>query len=199
MGLLAISRTKTKVGFACAGLLSLAFIAGFWAFIHNIPRQQPTSIAAADAIVVLTGGKSRIVDAIKLLTAGKGRRLLISGVHQSTSRKALAKLVPARINLLNCCVDLDKAARNTIGNAAETATWVFKYQFKSLIVVTSNYHMPRSLVELHHVLPQVSLIAYPVVVDSVPVTQWWTNPGTAQLLLSEYVKYLATVMRLFFN
>ncbi len=199
MALLTISSTRTKTGIACAGLLILAFFAGFWAFAHNIPRQQPTSIAPADAIVVLTGGKSRIIDALKLLNAGKGKRLLISGVHQSTSRKVLAKLVPAQINLLNCCVDLDKAARNTIGNAAETATWAFKHQFKSLIIVTSNYHMPRSLVELQHVLPQVTLIAYPVVVDSVPVTRWWTNPGTAQLLLSEYVKYLATVMRLFFN
>ena len=199
MALLTISGTKIKIGIACTTVLVLVFFAGFWAFTHSIPRQQPASIAPADAIVVLTGGKSRIIDAFKLLNAGKGKRLLISGVHQSTSRKALAKLVPTQINLLNCCVDLDKAARNTIGNAAETATWVFNYQFKSLIVVTSNYHMPRSLAELHHVLPKVNLIAYPVVVDSVPVSRWWTNPGTAQLLLSEYVKYLATVMRLFFN
>ncbi len=189
---------KTKIGIAGAILIVLMFIMGFLGFVQAIPKHQPGTIDAADAIVVLTGGKSRVTGALKLLNAGKGRRLLISGVHKSTSRKALAKLVPIQANLLNCCVDLDKAARDTIGNAAETAMWVSKNKIKSLIVVTSSYHMPRSLVELQYVLPETELIAYPIVVNSVPVTRWWTNRGTAQLLLQEYVKYLATLTRLRF-
>lgn len=197
--LLTSSNLKTKIGIACAILFILAFFMGFVKFTQLVPRQQPASVTKADAIVVLTGGKSRVIGALKLLNAGKGRRLLISGVHKSTSLDALARLVPGQNNLLKCCVDLDKAARNTIGNAAQTAAWVGRYKFKSLVVVTSSYHMPRSLVELHHVLPGIKLIAYPVLVNSVPVTRWWTNPGTARLLLSEYVKYIATRLRLLFN
>ncbi len=198
MALLTDLGFKTKIGIAAAGLIILVFFIGFLQFNSRIPQQQPTNIASADAIVVLTGGKSRVVEALKLLSAGKGRRLLISGVHKSTSRQALARLVPIQSRLLDCCVDLDKAARNTLGNAAETAVWVRKNKFKSLIVVTSGYHMQRSLIELLNVLPQVTLIAFPVVVDTVPVTRWWTNLDTAQLLALEYVKYLAALIRLGF-
>jgi len=196
MALLTTLSIKTKIAISCAALIFAAFFMGFLEFTRTIPKQQPANITKADAIVVLTGGKSRVTAALKLLGAGKGGRLLISGVHEETSREVLARLLPGRSTLLSCCVDLDKAARNTIGNAAETARWVSKYKFKSLVVVTSSYHMPRSLAELQHVLPQVNLIAYPVLVNTVPVTRWWRNPGTARLILSEYVKYLATRLRL---
>jgi len=198
MALLTALGFKTKIAIAAAGLIFLVFFGGFLLFNSRIPQQQPSNITSADAIVVLTGGKSRVVEALKLLGAGKGSRLLISGVHKSTSRAALARLVPGLGSLLDCCVDLDKAARNTLGNAAETAIWARKNKFKSLIVVTSGYHMQRSLIELQHVLPQVTLIAYPVVVGIVPVTRWWTNFDTAQLLVLEYVKYLAALIRLKF-
>ncbi len=187
---------KLKFALIGAFLGILVFIGGFFEFTNRIPRQKPANIAKADAIVVLTGGKSRVIDALKLLAEKKGSRLLISGVHQTTSLKSLRKIAPSQSALLDCCVDLDKAARNTIGNAAETATWVSSNKFKSLIVVTSSYHMPRGLAELKGVLPKVTLTAYPVFVTSVPVSRWWTNPGTARLLFSEYVKYLETLIRL---
>ena len=196
MTLLTNLKTKTKIAISAVLLIVLVFFVGFYQFTRLIPRQQPVNIAKADAIVVLTGGKSRLIGAVKLLSAGKGARLLISGVYETTSSEALARLVPAQSNLFKCCVDLDKAARNTIGNAVETARWVAKNGFKSLIVVTSNYHMPRSLAELRSVLPNTNLIAYPVVVDSIPASRWWSNRDTALLLMSEYVKYLAARFRL---
>lgn len=187
---------KIRIAAYVASFVLLAFFTGFMAFTSRIPKQQPVNITSADAIVVLTGGRSRIKDALNLLSMGKGRRLLISGVHIATSRKALAKFAPSQSALLKCCVDLDKAALNTIGNAIETAAWAKKHKFTSLIVVTSSYHMPRSLAELQHALPQAKLIAYPVLVNSIPITRWWTSPGTTRLLFSEYVKYLATLLRL---
>lgn len=201
MTLLTAISPRIKIGILCTVLMVLAFFVGFLKFTDTIPKHQPrpANIAQADAIVVLTGGKSRIIDALKLLNAGKGSRLLISGVHKLTTRDALRKLAPGQSSRLDCCVDLDKAARNTIGNAAQTAVWALKHKFKSLIVVTSAYHMPRSLIELQHALPAVRFIAYPVLVNSVPVTRWWTNPGTTRLLLSEYVKYLTTLIRFMFN
>lgn len=192
-------RPSIKIGIICLVLACLLFLLGFVDFTNRIPKTQPASIGKADAIVVLTGGSSRVLDALKLLNAGKGMRLLISGVHHSTSRKTLAKLVPLQSTMLDCCVDLGKDAQNTIGNAAETAAWASNHKFKSLIIVTSSYHMPRSLLELQHALPEVKLVAYPVLVNTVPVTRWWINPGTTRLLFSEYVKYLATRTRLLIN
>lgn len=189
---------KIKVALGCALFVLAGFIADFITFADKLPQNQPTNIVQADAIVVLTGGRSRISDALKLLSMGKGRRLLISGVHVSTSRAALAKIAPSQSTLLKCCVDLDKAALNTIGNAIETAAWATKHNFKSLIVVTSSYHMPRSLAELQHALPSATLIAYPVLVKTVPLKRWWTNYGTTRLLGIEYVKYLMTLVRLKF-
>ena len=194
-----ISNSRIKIGIICAVLAFLMFLLGFVEFTNRIPKSQPASIGKADAIVVLTGGSSRVLDALKLLNAGKGMRLLISGVHHSTSRKALANLVPVQSTMLDCCVDLGKDAQDTIGNAAETAAWASTHKFKSLIIVTSSYHMPRSLLELQHAMPKVKLAAYPVLVNTVPVTRWWINPGTARLLFSEYVKYLATRTRLLIN
>ncbi len=92
--------------------------------------------------------------------------------------------------LFTCCVDLDYEARNTIDNATETSEWVAKHKYNSIIVVTSNYHMPRALAELGRAMPGVTLIPYSVVDNNVHLDRWWTYPGTAKLLISEYLKYL---------
>src|SRR5690606_27445497 len=137
----------------------------------------------ADGIVVLTGGASRIPDAIELLAAGHGRRLLITGVHRTTSSRELARLVPRYEQLLKCCVDLDHSAINTVGNAAETRRWVKDQRFTSVIVVTSSYHMPRSMAELGRQLPDVRLIAFPVVTEKMRDEAWWDSLPTARLLM----------------
>jgi uncharacterized SAM-binding protein YcdF (DUF218 family) len=68
-------------------------------------------------------------------------------------------------------------------------------RFKSLIVVTADYHMPRSLAELRRKLPDVELIPYPVQPRNVHVNAWWAHPGTLQLLLSEYAKFMPSFLR----
>jgi uncharacterized SAM-binding protein YcdF (DUF218 family) len=97
--------------------------------------------------------------------------------------------------LLSCCVDLDRSAVNTRSNAAETRRWARERGFKSLIVVTSNYHMPRAIVELSHAMPDIALIPFAVVADKWRDEPWWTSGATLRLLLSEYVKYVAAEMR----
>ena len=113
----------------------------------------------------MTGGAQRIGDAIDLLAKGYAKRLLISGVNENTSRDQIARLNPGQRRLFDCCVDLDYRARNTIGNAIETRRWAERNGFDALIVVTSNYHMPRTLVELDHALPNLQKIPYPVAAD----------------------------------
>ena len=145
---------------------------------------------------MLTGGPFRIGDALDLLAAGRGRRLLISGVNPLTRSREIASLVPEHQRWFNCCVDLEHSSTNTIGNALETRRWVEGRKFKSLIVVTANFHMPRAMVELAHQLPDVTLVPYAVVSDKVKVETWWENSETARLLFLEYLKYILARVRM---
>ncbi|MGI9406747.1 MAG: YdcF family protein [Hyphomicrobiaceae bacterium] len=177
------------------GLAAVLFAGGFLAFVYSIDHEPPGSSISADGIVVLTGGTERISEGLKLLADHRGGRLLISGVNRRTTRNALVKRTPARAHLFNCCVDIGYEARDTVGNATETRQWATDNKFTSLIVVTSSYHMPRSLAELHQVLPKATLYPYPVISRSVHAEAWYANPGTAKLLLWEYMKFLPAATR----
>lgn len=171
-------------GFA-ALVAALCLGAGFVAFVRSLDAVEQPPVSRADSIVVLTGGSERIGDAIDLLAQGYGQRLLISGVNERTSRDEIARLNPGQRRLFACCVDLDYRARNTIGNAIETRRWMRRHGFRSVIVVTSNYHMPRTLIELDHVLPRARKVPHAVVPETVMRDTWWQHPGTARLLASE--------------
>ena len=177
------------------GLAALAFAGGFLLFVYSIQREAPQVSVEADGIVVLTGGTERIARGLKLLADKRAKRLLISGVNRKTTRKTLANQTPARSHLFRCCIDIGYEAQDTIGNASETRQWVLDNKFNSLIVVTSSYHMPRSLAELHQALPGVVLHPYPVVPSTVHAQDWYANPGTARLLLWEYIKFLPAATR----
>ena len=173
--------------------LALGFL-GFLCFVYSLDRFEQKPETRADGIVALTGGAQRIGDAIDLLAQGYAKRLLISGVNEKTSREEISRLNPGQRRLFDCCVDLDYRARNTIGNAIETRRWAERHQFEALIVVTSNYHMPRTLVELDHVLPDLQKIPYPVAATIDP-HDWWRNTATAKVLVYEYLKFLAVWLR----
>jgi len=152
-----------------------------------------------DGIVVLTGGTSRVSDALELLSSGRGKRLLITGVNPGTTTNDIAHQTVDYNRVLGCCVDLDYAALNTLGNAVQTRRWAQAHNFSSLIIVTSAYHMPRALAEIAHQLPDVALIPYPVVSDRLRIEPWWSNSDTTKLVLSEYLKYLAAKVRMHFD
>jgi len=176
-------------------LAVVLLVVGFFIFTGGIQRSQPEP-RTGDGIAVLTGGVARIDEAMKLLTQQKAKRLLITGVNRTTSTEALKQLASQGDQLFSCCVDIDKEARNTIDNATETSQWVAQHHYTSIIVVTSNYHMPRALAELGRVMPGVTLIPYSVVDNNVHLDRWWTYPGTTKLLISEYLKYLPALARL---
>ena len=180
---------------AAAGGLALT---GFLAFSSLVNGDAADNIRAADAIVVLTGGEARIPEAVKLLAQGKGRRLLISGVNPVTTRDELVSLTPNSKRWFRCCIDVGQEARDTTGNAAETRAWVKKRGFKSLIVVTATYHMPRSMAELRRALPDVALVAYPVRPRNLHLEDWWSHSGALQLLATEYVKFVPSLGRCIF-
>ena len=190
-------RPAARARLARSALLTFVFVAGFGflAFVATLERYERDPQRRADAIVALTGGAQRIGDAIDLLAKGYGRRLLITGVNERTSRQEIARLNPGQRRLFDCCVDLDYRARNTVGNAVETRRWMDGNRFGSLIVVTSNYHMPRTLLELDAALPGAEKVPFPVVHEGTQADDWWRNPATARLLASEYVKYVAGWLR----
>ena len=170
------------------------FLGGFAVFYQHVASLAPPRDSKADAIVVLTGGYQRIDQAVKLLEQGAGKRLLISGVNPATSGNHIRLLTRSPDDLFDCCVDIGHEALDTTGNATETARWIRSQGYKSVILVTNNYHMPRSLAELERTDHGTRFIAYPVPTDVSP-SELVANPLLIRTLAAEYVKYLLVVSR----
>ncbi|MDA4845804.1 YdcF family protein [Hoeflea poritis] len=183
-------------------LLVLALAVGLFAgsflrFTRNIMAlEPPRKIAEADGIVVLTGGRQRIERALDLLDEGTAGRLLISGVNPATTSRQIQTLTHSEPALFECCVDIGHDAIDTIGNANEAALWVKEHGYRDVIVVTSNYHMPRSLLELRRVDAETNFIPYPVVATDLRNLQWLQHPAALRMVAAEYLKYLAARYRL---
>jgi uncharacterized SAM-binding protein YcdF (DUF218 family) len=182
-------------GFAALAALVL-FAGGFGWFADKVSHMTtPLDPARADAIIVLTGGQSRLDAAMDLLASGKGERLLISGVHPSATKRQLQAAMGGDKRLFSCCVDIDRAALDTIGNAEESAKWVENHAYGSIIIVTNNYHMPRSLLEMGRLLHGARLEPYPVVNTNLGNGGWLTKPEALRVLLTEYSKYVLSLAR----
>jgi len=181
----------------CAGAVLLLALGFFW-FVSRLPAEEVKLDRNADGIVVLTGGASRIVDAIELLAAKRGQRLLISGANRSTNAGEISRLHPEFASIARCCVDFDRSL-NTLGNAIETRKWAEQRNIHSLIVVTSGYHMQRAMAEIAHQLPGVTLIAFPVLSEKLRMEPWWSNAATARLILLEYLKFVFSQVRMLVN
>ena len=173
-------------------LLAL-YVVGFLTFVKNI-EQPPATLKPADGVVALTGGPLRLEAAAALLEMKLGKRLLITGVAPSTTKSELKRLALGGPHF-DCCVDLGFSATSTHGNAKETAAWVRRHDYSSLIIVTTNYHMPRSLNEFSAIMPHVDFEPWPVATPSMDIVHWWRNPRTFLLLQGEYLKYLVSLAR----
>lgn len=181
------------------GGLAALWLLGLMMFVETIKEYTEPPIAVlepADAIVVLTGGSERVSTGLELLEAGKGKKLFISGVHAGLTLRQLLDSVTAAQKKHDNRVVLGYAAATTIGNAEETDGWMKREGFASLRLVTANYHMPRSLMIFRAAMPDILIIPYPVVPDHVMLDQWWLHSGTANLLVTEYNKYLWAHLRL---
>lgn len=177
--------------FAAVLFLALAWAAGFLVFVSNLPRPSDARPAPADGVVVFTGGGDRVTSAMNLLKDGAGKRLLISGVNPTVTRPDLAKMWPGDPALFVCCVDLGIEARTTEGNASELDAWTRQHGYRSLILVTSEFHMPRALIETRDRMPDIKIT--PFAVESGHLGQDG-RPHTAadwKRIGGEYTKYLA--------
>lgn len=174
-------------------VMTVAFFGGFAAFASYVAAlTTPADPEPADAIIVLTGGQARIDAAVALLKSGKGERLLISGVHPSADRDDLAEATGGDQTLFACCVDIGYDALDTVGNAEESAQWITSHGYRSAILVTNNYHMPRSLLEMGRLVGDTRLDPYPVVNSDLSDWRWLSQPDARRILFTEYLKYIAS-------
>lgn len=183
------------VGAAVAAVVVFV-VGGFFVFLSAVSQYAAQSTdRTADAIVVLTGGQSRIDEAFRLLSENRGRRLLISGVNPVASRAVLRKTFDVDEAHFSCCVDVDRKALDTTGNAAETARWAHEHGYRSLIVVTNDYHMPRSLLEMRRTMGDVELLPHAVVNGPSGLRSPLDEADRYRVLLEEYLKFSAAKMR----
>lgn len=163
--------------------LCVVWLLGFGLYFTQLPK-NPAKNEHADAIVVLTGGAGRLEKGLALLERGAAKRMLISGVNPVVKSDELSALTGTEQALFNCCVDLGKAALNTEGNALETAEWTAENNIDTLILVTADYHMPRTLILFEAAMPDVMIIAHPV-----------SGEWPLLFLAKEYSKYIVTLVR----
>lgn len=184
-----------RVGIGLSLAAALLVILGFVMFAGAATRQPALPLPKADGIVALTGTQQRISAAARLLADGHAKRLLVTGVNRQATSDEIRRLTRLAKGLFDCCVDLGYEAQDTVGNAEEARAWAQANNFTSLIVVTSSYHIPRSLVELGRVMPEVRLIPYPVIASQHRQGDWWTSPESIRLLAAEYLKFLPSAAR----
>lgn len=184
-------------GLAALLVVAVIWIAGLLEFADRVARLTPADDPpTADGIVALTGASDlRLAAATDLLERGKGRRLLVSGVNRSATRSDLWTVTGAAKPLFDCCVDLGFTAADTLGNAREAGQWAKAMDYRSLILVTADYHMPRAMIELHAAMPEEAISAYPVATGTLDARRWTQNSQSARRMMVEYCKYLAILTR----
>ena len=174
------------LGLILYGIGAAVFMGQIWTYPVTFTPNM------ADGIVILTGGEERVDKGLQALQENAAWRALISGVHKDVKLRELLVLhhVPRS---LSDRIDLGFGAIDTAGNAQETAKWATAHNVHSLIVVTSNYHMPRALLHLRAVLP-ADITLYPMVVAPKMLEQgvWYQKSKAWGLLFLAYNKYILT-------
>lgn len=175
----------------------LPWFCGFIWFGQKINSYPNYNSEHTDAIVVLTGGRNRIAEAIRLLNDNMAEHLFISGVEKRTKMKDIMDKTGMYLNNPEKA-ELGYNATNTIENALEIKNWIEKNDIKSVRLITSNYHTPRSLAELEALHVSLKIIADPVYSERV-APYWWQSWGTFKLIVGEYNKYLVVIFRNLFK
>ena len=171
-------------------------------FVWHLPKPLPhDNSLSADGIVVTTGGQARLKAGLDLLSHNTAPYLLLSGVGQGISKQMIAQsfnLSASQRRALDCCVDLDFAAADTMGNARAASIWAKDKNLTSLLLVTSDYHMPRAALEFSHHMPDRRIILYPIIAPDLADKSWFHEWATMRLYMREYLKYIYRRIALIF-
>lgn len=141
----------------------------------------------ADAIVVLAGGKGRVEEGVRLFRESRADYLFFIGVDPSVRKSDLYRPQPGDPSPDK--VILEKASRNTLENAIFGRDLLVSHDIRSIILITSRYHLKRSSILFRNSLPK-DIAIYPYPVDSSKLKEsWWNHSGSFQLLFREFYKY----------
>lgn len=184
------------IAFRLAVVLVVLWAMGLVWYAREIARitpgpDQTAESATADAVVVLTGTPDRLDVGFELLTKGHAQRMFVSGVYRGVDVQQILRALRRSPNGAENAVVLGYGADDTAGNAQETAVWMAKEGLTSIILVTSNFHMPRALLEFHAAMPEVTIFPHATAAPSFKIDDWWRWPGTVRLIASEWSKYIA--------
>lgn len=182
------------------GALVLVWTVGFVIFVSRLPAPSTESPRAADGVVVFTGGGgARISAAMAIFSQGAGKRLLISGVHPNTSRERLSELWSGDRERFDCCVDLGHEALSTEGNAGELSAWAQDHSFRKIVLVTSDYHMPRALIVTRAKMKDAELTPYAIASGYLTPKGRPASLKATVKLAGEYSKFLLAYVNALFS
>ena len=189
-----LTRLLRRLGLLAVGLFGL-WLGGLGLFVASSLAIGDDPSLSTDAIVVLTGGRLRLETGLQLFAAGTAKKLFVSGVNPRVDRDELLRALGPAAERASCCIALGHEAGNTLGNARESANWMHEEGYLSLRLVTSWYHMRRSLLEFGRAMPRIAIIGHPVFAHHLEPEHWWSWHGAPFLVISEYDKYLAAWLR----
>jgi uncharacterized SAM-binding protein YcdF (DUF218 family) len=175
----------------------LAYIYGLINFVSELSNIKVNKNQKTDAIVILTGGKNRISTGLNLLERKLSNKVFISGVYKNVNINKIFKIEKVQTKGLKNKITLGYLAENTSQNARETINWAITENVKTIRLVTSIYHIPRSVLEFSYENKLIKIIAHPVYSENLKLKNWWKWKGTTYLLAREYFKYLLTKTKIY--
>mgnify|MGYP006260995713 FL=1 len=170
-------------------ITSISFL-NIYFFFQEVKKfeNSVTNINNIDGIVVLTGDQFRIAKGIELLKRNPNKKLLISGVNKNINPVDIMKEFPSSINFFQCCIDIGKDAKNTFENIIETFEWMKSNEFTSIIIVTSDYHLPRVKLEINRFIDNQQIFYEAVKTDENDSIRRFKK------IILEYIKYIRTFL-----
>jgi len=195
---------KISFIFLLTSMLTLFFIE-LNNFKNNILSLTKYNNIKSPNIVILTGGANRIKDGLKIIQDFKNSKninykILVSGTGMGFTKSSLKKKLGPNFNsqLIQCCIDLDGVSKNTLTNASETFKWTSKNDIKEFILITSNYHMPRAILEFKNVMPNLKIYTYAISPKKHDIENWLSSFQTFSLVFTEYCKFIIAGLRIKF-
>ena len=172
-------------------------------FKERILTLQKDPINLSSKVVILTGGTNRIKEGFEVIykldkKSITNLKVLVSGTGKGFSKLSLQeKLNPGfDLRLIECCVELDSVSQNTYSNAIETSKWVSKNNIEEILLITSNYHIPRSILEFQNKMPNLKILYYPIIPKKHQINKWLKSFETFSLIFIEYCKYIIANVRI---
>ena len=194
---------QIMTGLSVILIMSGVFISLLQHFVLTLPKNTEAPLWAdgpvGDGIVVTTGGQARLQEGVRLLAQEAAPLLLVSGVGKGITKDMIAQslvLTEAERALLSCCVTLEFQALDTLGNAVAARQWAQTHDIARLLLVTSDYHMPRAALEFTSAMPHMTIIAYPIVAPDLATKSWYSDWQTMRLYAREFLKYSFARLRL---